>query len=180
MKVLWQTLEDGDLGDPVLGVVNTYDTGTADDDHTNVVSLVDNSSVNDARIYCRVAPNTTGGSGAIAAYSGENGTGDILWSWHIWVTDYSPDPLGNTDVSTPVEKRKQKYVNPSQDDQLPMMDRNLGAMAGYTEVPTTELERSKANGFHYQWGRKDPFRSSYSSKKIPSIIAQSIDKPIDG
>ena len=180
VKVLWQTLEDGDLGDPVLGVVNTYAPGTADDDHTNVVSLVDNSSVNDARIYCRVAPNTTGGSGAIAAYSGENGTGDILWSWHIWVTDYSPDPLGNTDVSTPVEKRKQKYVNSSQGDQLPMMDRNLGAMAGYTEVPTTELERSKANGFHYQWGRKDPFRSSYSSKKIPSIIAQSIDKPIDG
>ncbi|MFR8356725.1 MAG: hypothetical protein ACLVEJ_14570 [Parabacteroides sp.] len=43
-----------------------------------------------------------------------------------------------------------------------MMDRNLGAMAGYTDVPSNDLERSKANGFHYQWGRKDPFPSTYS------------------
>mgnify|MGYP006990146239 CR=1 FL=1 len=57
------------------------------------------TDVNQAYIYCRVAPNTTGGSGAIAAY---NASGQILWSWHIWVTDYKPDPRGDVDVQTPV------------------------------------------------------------------------------
>lgn len=58
VKVLWQTLEDGDLGDPVLGVVNSSE------DHTNIVELRNGSSLTDARIYCRVAPNTSGGSGS--------------------------------------------------------------------------------------------------------------------
>ena len=175
VKVLWQTLENGDIGDPVLGTVN------ASNDHANIVDIKYGNDFNTARIYCRVAPNTTGGSGAIAAYSGENGTGEILWSWHIWVTDYSPDATGNTEISTP-NKRKQKYTYGigAGNDQLPMMDRNLGAMAGYITVPESELERSKTNGFHYQWGRKDPFRSSYSNKKIPSIIVEDIDKPTVG
>ena len=27
------------------------------------------------------------GNALIAVTSGENGTGDILWSWHIWITE---------------------------------------------------------------------------------------------
>ena len=174
VKVLWQTLENGDIGDPVLGTVNSSD------DHTNIVDIKVGTNFDDARIYCRVAPNTTGGSGVIAAYSGKDGTGDILWSWHIWVTDYNPDPTGNQDVQKPENKRKLKFRRKNFSDQNPMMDRNLGAMAGYVSVPESELERSKTNGFHYQWGRKDPFRSSYSSKKITKIEAAAIDKPIEG
>ena len=30
---------------------------------------------------------------------------------------------------------------------LPMMDRNLGAAAGYITLPPDELEKSKTNGF---------------------------------
>lgn len=177
VKLLWQTLENGDVGDPVMGVANSAT------DHSNIVDMqrIDASTGNatakgQARIYCRVAPNTTGGSGAIAAY---NAKGEVLWSWHIWVTNYNPDPTGDIDVQTPENKRKLKYTNGNA-QQLPMMDRNLGAIAGYTTVPATELERSKANGFLYQWGRKDPFRSSYSSKKISGINVPAIDKPIDG
>ena len=169
VKVLWQTLEYGDLGDPVLGIVNTYVPGKPEDDQTNIVDLKNGTSLDNARIYCRVAPNTRGGSGVIAAYDGDNGTGNILWSWHIWVTDYNPDITGNTSVFTPANKRKQKYTYRC-DDQYPMMDRNLGANAGYTEVPDTEEERSSANGFHYQWGRKDPFPSSYSDVAKNVII----------
>ena len=163
VKVLWQTLENGDLGDPVLGTVNSSD------DHTNIVDIKMGTNFDDARIYCRVAPNTTGGSGVIAAYSGKDGTGDILWSWHIWVTDYSPDATGNIDVQTPTTKRKQKYSKEGLSNQLPMMDRNLGAMTGYITVPPTPLEMSKTNGFHYQWGRKDPFRSSYTSEVVGEV-----------
>ena len=171
VKVLWQTLEDGDLGDPVLGVVTKYAPQTTEDDHTNIVELKNGESLTDARIYCRVAPNTVGGSGMIAAYDGDNGTGNILWSWHIWVTDYSPSATANESVDDE-NKRVQKYTYGNK-TQYPMMDRNLGAMAGYTIAPSDKLERSKTNGFHYQWGRKDPFPSTYSSKSPTSIKVNS-------
>lgn len=63
-------------------------------------------------------------------------SGDILWNWHIWVSDYDPDLSYNTYISGAV-----------------MMDRNLGALdAGRT---------ASAYGFLYQWGRKDPLISDH-------------------
>lgn len=155
VKLLWQTKENGDVGDPVAGVVNSSD------DHTNIVDL------KNGLVYCRIAPNTTGGSGLIAAYNSSN---QILWSWHLWITDYSPSATGNQTVLTPANKRKLKFTNNSS-DQPPMMDRNLGAMAGFTlsDPPKNVLDMSKANGFHYQWGRKDPFAGSYSAVNIEVI-----------
>ena len=174
VKVLWQTKESGDVGDPILGIVDS------ETDHTNVVDIKrtdgQNIATNPAtasgqcRIYCRVAANTTGGNGVIAAYD-QNGA--ILWSWHIWVTDYSPDASGNATVLEPTTKRKQKYAFHPSREQLPMMDRNLGALAGYTEVPATELDRSRTNGMHYQWGRKDPFPGSFTSEMIQKITIAS-------
>ncbi len=167
VKILWQTRENGDTGDPVLGIANNSVT-----DHTNIVELTnaDNTSLtsvsetafteeNKCHIHCRVAPNTIGGNGLIAAY---DASGAILWSWHLWVTDYNPDPHGNFSVLDDVDKRKQKYTYRTDKDYLPMMDRNLGANKGYDYVPTKELDRSRASGLHYQWGRKDPFPGSFS------------------
>ena len=72
---------------------------------------------------------------ALVAVKDANGT--ILWSWHIWVTDYDP-------VET-----QQKYINGAI-----MMDRNLGALE---LVPSSEnSENYKAYGLYYQWSRKDP------------------------
>lgn len=173
VRLLWQTKENGDVGDPVMGIVN------APDDHTNIVEIKknDGSEVSklspavgpgDARIYCRVASGTTGGSGLIAAY---NAADEILWSWHVWVTEYNPDPLGDQTLLQPAAKRKLKYAYSSTGRvSLPMMDRNLGAMEGYVDqVPADALAMSKANGMHYQWGRKDPFISSYSREVIASV-----------
>lgn len=168
VKVLWQTKENGDIGDPVLGAVNTTD------DHTNIVELAQGDDFENARIYCRIAPNTAGGSGAIAAYDGNN---QILWSWHIWVTDYAPDALSDTSIDDPA-KRIQQYTYGNK-TQRPMMDRNLGAKAGYTDIPDGNLEKSKTNGFHYQWGRKDPFPGSYSETSAVNITLNS-DKPTPG
>ena len=61
----------------------------------------------------------------------KDAAGNILWSWHIWMTDA---PAG------------QVYFN----DAGTMMDRNLGA----TSVTPGELG---TYGLLYQWGRKDPF-----------------------
>lgn len=179
VKLEWQTRENGDVGDPVVGIVNSKT------DHSNIVEIkrTDNMDIDskpatgpgECRIYCRVAANTTGGNGLIAAY---DASGKILWSWHLWVTDYSPSPNGDATVLEPATKRKMKYAFNENIDQPPMMDRNLGAQAGYIKVPSTEIERSKANGLHYQWGRKDPFPGSFTTKPMSSVEVSSV--PTEG
>ena len=182
VKLLWQTKEDGDIGEPVMGIVNSAE------DHTNIVDIkrtdgkaVGQNPVTDkgqCRIYCRVAPGTTGGSGVIAAYDSSD---KILWSWHVWVTDYHPDATGNVDVQEPLTKRKLKFTYGNHPDQRPMMDRDLGAMAGYAKAPTLDVEKFKAHGFQYQWGRKDPYPSSYSNKPIKTVnLPAKITEPIVG
>lgn len=71
--------------------------------------------------------------------------GNILWSWHIWLTD------------TPAEH---SYSNGA----ATLMDRNLGA----TSATPGEVQ---ALGLLYQWGRKDPFLGSSSTTE--SIVATS-------
>ena len=169
VRLLWQTKENGDLGDAVMGIANS------DNDHTNIVDIKarDGSpltgpatDLGQCLIYCRVAANTSGGSGVIAAYDGANGTGNILWSWHVWVTDYQPDASGTETVLTPENKRKFKLGTSN----TVMMDRNLGAYEGAVSIPGTTLERSRTSGFHYQKGRKDPFPSSYTTEKnMPEV-----------
>lgn len=62
-------------------------------------------------------------------------TGNILWSWHIWVTKYD----GTT-----------RFTHNNGDRDFIFMDRALGAAS------TTAGELSSC-GLIYQWGRKDPF-----------------------
>ncbi|WP_300703937.1 DUF4906 domain-containing protein [Bacteroides sp.] len=184
VKLLWQTRENGDVGDPVMGLANS------DNDHTNIVDIrrMDGSDITvspanskgQCLIYCRVAANTSGGNGAIAAYDGPNGTGNIIWSWHVWITDYNPDTNGTEQILEPVNKRKLRFTL-GNNGMYPMMDRNLGAMAGYVDAaPATYLEKSKTNGLHYQWGRKDPFPSSYTEKDISTIDNKNSTTPPEG
>ena len=176
VKLLWQTKENGDVGDPVMGIAN------GSNDHTNIVdikrtdgsdpTLVPAKQVGECLIYCRVASNTSGGSGVIAAYDGVGGTGNILWSWHVWVTDYHPDVSGSETVLIPETKRKLKLIPPSGSDGTAaiMMDRNLGAYeAAVNAIPKDILTMSRNNGFHFQKWRKDPFPSSYTTQKLPSV-----------
>jgi len=73
------------------------------------------------------------GNAVIAA---KDASGEILWSWHIWLTD---------------QPREQVYAN----NAGTMMDRNLGAISA-TPGDVGAL------GLLYQWGRKDPFLGSSS------------------
>ncbi|MBP1593049.1 MAG: hypothetical protein H6Q12_67 [Bacteroidetes bacterium] len=64
----------------------------------------------------------------------KNPAGTILWSWHIWVTDYQPSlPMGGTTYN---------YNGKT------WMDRNVGA---------TSETGGTAIGLMYEFGRKDPF-----------------------
>ena len=70
-----------------------------------------------------------------ARIGGFDAAGNLIWSWHIWVTD-RPRNLnyGNGYVS---------------------MDRNLGAVS--TDPADFNTEVPVLSGCVYQWGRKDPF-----------------------
>lgn len=69
-----------------------------------------------------------GGNALIAAV---DAAGEIVWSWHIWLTD-APDDV--------------QY-----DEAAVFMDRDLGALSG------EETDGALTYGLKYQWGRKDPF-----------------------
>jgi len=64
--------------------------------------------------------------------------GVIVWSWHLWVTDFDPeaDPF--------------VYKSPKTGTTYTFMDRNLGA-------DSNEQNSAASFGLLYQWGRKDPF-----------------------
>lgn len=79
----------------------------------------------------KVKVNSTGQSGN-ALVCVKDDSNNILWSWHIWVSDFDPAVTA------------EKY-----NDQT-FMDRNLGA------VSDTSGDAG-ALGLLYQWGRKDPF-----------------------
>ncbi|MBP9998622.1 MAG: serine hydrolase [Bacteroidales bacterium] len=91
---------------------------------------------------------------AIVAARGSDGT--ILWSWHIWVTDFNPE-------KTSVSYRNGAGV---------MMDRNLGALSSIPGDP-------QATGLLYQWGRKDPLRQGCkaASPEVKADIDFSVRNP---
>ncbi len=84
------------------------------------------------------------GNALIGAY---DVTGNLIWSWHIWVTDYNPE----TEALT--------YSNG-----VKVMSRNLGAL---NNANSTQEEILASYGMYYQWGRKEPFvgPSTYNAAK---------------
>ncbi len=96
--------------------------------------VLKNVKLNDGRISFM----TTGIEGnALVAVM--NGSGTILWSWHIWVTDKPKD---------------QVYVN--NEGTFTVLDRNLGALRADRG---TGDDWKDSMGTLYFWGRKDPFYS---------------------
>lgn len=135
VKVLWET----------------FGTDTA----PNVGDLV-KADVSYADGYITFNTNDTyhKGNAVIAAYSDAGCTkGNVLWSWHIWLTDLPVEcNYGSGRV---------------------MMDRNLGA----TSAAPGEAEFL---GLLYQWGRKDPFPGSYelhSSEYYAPLAKSTINWP---
>ena len=118
--------------------------------------LVKDVSYADGYIQFSTPSSFREGNAVIAA---KNSSGEILWSWHIWLTD---QPKGQT------------YYN----NAGTMMDRNLGA----TSADAGDVG---ALGLLYQWGRKDPFLGSSSisgsteaksTKSWPSPVSASTSK----
>lgn len=92
---------------------------------------------------------------AVIAVLDENN--NIMWSWHIWVTDKIED-ISYTDISfedpenSPAYSEKPSSTEPKTMS-VTMMNMNLGATApDWTNVS----DPADTYGLYYQWGRKDP------------------------
>lgn len=107
-----------------------------------------------------------GGNAVIAAYSGPDGTGSILWSWHIWVTDADLE-------SKALTLNNEKYKDYPAFYRPMAMDRNLGALTA--AAYSAEADNS-VHGLYYQWGRKDPFPYQTNDKKGSTTHAATYDK----
>ena len=99
----------------------------------NVGDLVKNVKYENGVISFETPSAYKEGNAVIAA---KDASGEILWSWHIWLTDQPEGQVYYSDAGT-------------------MMDRNLGA----TSATPGDVG---AHGLLYQWGRKDPFLGSSS------------------
>ena len=95
-----------------------------------------------------VGGTLTPGNASIAVYDGEHCTGDLLWSWHIWVTDADLDGNLQTWAANPSYTQYSNYASSD------LMDRNLGALS---DEPWSLTNDHSSSGLLYQWGRKDPF-----------------------
>jgi hypothetical protein len=98
---------------------------------------------------------STGRSQGNAVIAIEDIHGEVLWSWHIWVTD---TPVTSHDHILPDLEGTPQVV-------AQIMDRNLGAM-------NNEPMNLENRGMFYQWGRKDPFlpsRTPYRTNGYPDI-----------
>ncbi len=102
-----------------------------------------------------------------------NSQGIILWSWHLWVTEYNPSvemkPVDGTYVypvpGGSIHRYNNSFFASTTYQKAFLMDRNLGAVAevGYGRG----VGANKSYGFYYEWGRKDPFYSR--TKWTPSL-----------
>jgi hypothetical protein len=142
--------------------------GTPSDDINGVVQSV---SYNSTTGIISFTATNSGCGNAVIALKTNNGTPSdasddyILWSWHVWKTDYDPSDAGNG-CDTYI---KSTAAGAGSFKQLKMMKVNLGACysyATYNNLTSTGLTSDMILnglvlygdcGLQYQWGRKDPF-----------------------
>lgn len=101
---------------------------------SSVNNFVSNVRLENGRVYYQT--NQTTGNAVIAVYSESDCQGEILWSWHIWGTEGTPED--------------EEYTNQA-GAKFMVMDRDLGA-----------VRVGDNRCVQYQWGRKDPFKSDYA------------------
>jgi len=97
----------------------------------------------------------------------KNASGDILWSWHIWVSDvdFKTSDHTITTINNSVTPNVE-YV---------WMDRNLGAL----DLPGPGKTYATTAGMFYQWGRKDPFIPFSSQTPLAILPIVSYDEVND-
>lgn len=134
------------------------------------------------------AKNLVQGNALVAV---RDASGTVLWSWHIWVTEYDPTASGNLNPNdgTMMVVPLDDYDTPS--IKYHLLSKQVGWCDGkiltyqarqtkvlFHQVKGTDtvremlidqkqyvFESSVNNGAYYQWGRKDPFIGIISRDK---------------
>ena len=170
VRVLWQSKDAGTSGDLVMGYAVNDESNNYN--HTNLVNYENLSDPATARVHVKV-PVTNGGNAVIAAYAQDGKT--ILWSWHLWITDYVPALLTAPVSTSDSDATRQNAIRLAQSAcaagtvhqyggtawksgafyNKVIMDRNLGALRNTYNLQNP-LEAARAYGNLYQWSRKDP------------------------
>ncbi|MFR9543819.1 MAG: hypothetical protein SNH27_17470, partial [Rikenellaceae bacterium] len=116
-----------------------------------------------------VKNSITKGHNAVISLVAEGGNGDfgdlLLWSWHLWFTDYVPSTTGTTAQNGKIHQYGgDVFETGGLYEGMGMMDRNLGAtITNVTGDITPTSDYEKYYGLYYQYGRKDPFVGYASS-----------------
>ncbi len=142
------TGEKGEKIDKVEILWQTQDC-IGDNSDGDLVWIAPNSETHDGyeKIYVKTQKE---GNALVVA---RNSSGDIIWSWHIWVTNNDPANEANaqTYYTYAWDEDGIKY-NDERISGYQIMPCNLGALANTPEEGVT-----RTYGMLYQWGRKDPF-----------------------
>lgn len=93
--------------------------------------------------YIRFSIGEGKGNALIGAF---DANGNVLWSWHLWMTD--------------------KPAHQTMSNGTVFMDRNLGATSASPNEPALTY------GLKYQWGRKDPFYGGTQNEETGQVFAQ--------
>lgn len=154
----------------------------------DAIDVIRDVRLSDDRRYLIFTVNRTNlvQSNAVVAVTDTDGT--ILWSWHIWVTEYDPDTAPGLVVALDDysdNTRKHRLFT----KQLGWCDAKTLTYKGRdTEIRFSQLQSGKTadliirqteyisandvnNGTYYQWGRKDPvvgicsYDDAYSVKR---------------
>ena len=104
---------------------------------------------------------TKGSGTGNAVIAAKDGSGNIVWSWHIWCTKAGADL---------------KYV--TEWGSYEGMDRNLGAQEAFDVIPSSAAQRAKSLGLYYQWGRKDPFVGPSTLENYGENSYMATDAPV--
>lgn len=168
VKVIWQ--DEGVIGDNSSGKLVTMSSLTAD--NVNVPDgLTEDEKTEYVYQYLRDqfkirVQTAKEGNALVGAY---NADGEVIWSWHIWVTDNDPGNVGNAIRYTTYEWDesgiKCNDKDPASVTRVPgyqVMPCNLGAKEF---TPDVTGDPTDTYGPLFQWGRKDPFPSMKGTKK---------------
>lgn len=163
IRIIWQTKDaigDNSNGDLVWIDRRSEVTGTAD---------------HPAEFYRKIHVKTGKKGNALIAAC--NSSGDIVWSWHIWVTENEPANVSSAVVYSTYAWNEKGIVNTVRVPGYAIMPCNLGALAyepegGESANNDGTYEHKNApetHGMLYQWGRKDPFPPSIISNTGASV-----------
>ena len=178
----------------MLGSSSTLTADVLWQDAENVLTTADVKLDKANGLLTVKASKKKAGNAVVALYpKASKDRGSILWSWHIWVTTYSPSGIVKNLSGTLTPNTA--YPNASAGGQVHtygpeymrvnsgkvIMDRNLGATKSYNgRVPAAnDATADQAFGLFYQWGRKDPFPRA-NGTTIDATTAKANTIPIYG